>query len=95
MSMSKSTSKRLLLVGVLLGLLQSAGTAYGQFQTATPKGAAIGEVGVQRWEIGFIFEAPAGPVRNIVATQSVLVVLMSLITILRKTNSPLLVSGRK
>lgn len=51
--------------------LSGVGTAFGQFQSSELEGAALGEVGVQRWEIGFIFEAPAGPVRNIVATQSV------------------------
>ena len=59
--------------GLIFGLLLCGvtGTACGQFRSETPDGMAIGEVGVQRWEIGFIFEAPAGPVRNIVATQSV------------------------
>ena len=69
---SPTGSKRLFL-GVLLGLTFSAGvgTAYGQFQSDGPEGASLGEVATQRWEIGFLFEAPTGPVRNIVASQTV------------------------
>ena len=69
-----STIKIMRLIwGVLVAVLvfSGVGSAFGQFRSETPEGAAIGEVGVQRWEIGFIFEAPAGAVRNIVATQSV------------------------
>jgi transglutaminase-like putative cysteine protease len=59
--------------GAFLGaiLLSGVGDVHAQFQRVELEGAGLGEVGVQRWEIGFIFEAPAGPVRNIVATQSV------------------------
>jgi hypothetical protein len=64
--------KRVLLGCVLVaGCLSGVETAFGQFQSLELEGAGLGEVGVQRWEIGFVFEAPAGPVRNIVATQSV------------------------
>ena len=61
------------LVGLFVGVIVFAigGEVFGQFRVERPEGASLGEVGVQRWEIGFIFAAPGGPVRNIVATQSV------------------------
>ncbi len=48
-----------------------AGDAHGQFRIATPQAESLGEVATQRWQIGFIFSAPGGPCRNIMATQSV------------------------
>lgn len=47
------------------------GSVFGQFQNATPTGELLGETATQRWQIGFIFSAPAGPCRNIVAAQTV------------------------
>ncbi len=48
-----------------------AGNACGQFERSAPDGQLLGEVKTQRWQIGFVFSAPAGPCRNIMATQSV------------------------
>ena len=40
-------------------------------RTYRPEGELLGEVETQRWQIGFIFSASAGPCRNIMATQTV------------------------
>lgn len=65
--------KMKVLAGIFFGVIVFAmgGEVFGQFRVERPEGSSLGEVGVQRWEIGFIFSAPAGPVRNVVATQSV------------------------
>ncbi len=56
--------------GLVCGLLL-IGSAHAQFQNTKPQAELLGEVETQRWQSGFIFSAPAGPCRNIMATQTV------------------------
>ncbi len=49
----------------------AAGETRGQFERVAPEGELLGEVETQHWQIGFVFSAPAGPCRNITASQSV------------------------
>ncbi|MHB8900552.1 MAG: transglutaminase-like domain-containing protein [Thermoguttaceae bacterium] len=59
------------LITVVIVVLCAAGDVCAQFESSTPQGELLGEVESQRWQIGFLFSAPAGPCRNIMATQSV------------------------
>ena len=57
-------------LAVLLAMFLAA-PANAQFSHAELEGESLGEQVTQRWKMGFVFSAPSGPCRNIVATQTV------------------------
>lgn len=57
-------------IAVLLVIILVA-PVQAQFSHAELEGESLGEQATQRWKMGFVFSAPSGPCRNLVATQTV------------------------